>query len=272
MNYSRLAFLIFSLLFSALILSRCRVENAELNIEKSEEGESVELPVDSAFEAKIAALLGIGYPKLNNENAEEFLLNWGEENEIKNVILETKHGDIELELYAETPIHSLNFLYKIHRQYYTETEFTRVVPEFVIQGGNSEEETPQQQRFLIGQHTLRPEFNDEFVHLRGALAMSRSYSNNPDKLSSSYDFYIVTGRRISSIELSQIEIEKGLKYSEAQKKLYNEIGGAPHLDGEHTVFGRVVRGMDVADRIAKTPRDESDWPLERLGIVMRIAE
>ena len=110
------------------------------------------------------------------------------------------------------------------------------------------------------------------VHVRGALAMSRSYSNNPDKLSSSYDFYIVTGRRIGDVEIAQIEEEKGRKYSEAQKKAYKEIGGAPHLDGEHTVFGRVVRGMDVADRIAKTPRDESDWPLERLGIVMRTAE
>ena len=113
MNYSRLAFLIFSLLFSALILSGCGGENAEFNNEKSEEWESVKLPVDSAIESKITALLGFGYPKLNNENAEEFLLEWGEENEIKNVILETKHGDIELELYTQTPIHSLNFLYNI---------------------------------------------------------------------------------------------------------------------------------------------------------------
>ena len=87
-------------------------------------------------------MLGIGYPKLTNENAEEFLIKWGEENPITNVILETKHGEIELELYHDTPLHSLIFLYKIHSQYYTDTEFTRVVPEFVIQGGNSEEEKP----------------------------------------------------------------------------------------------------------------------------------
>ena len=119
------------------------------NNEKSEIEKPSESPVDSALEARVAALLGVGYPKLNNENAEEFLLEWGLENEIKNVILETKHGEIELELYTQTPIHSLNFIYTIHRQYYTETEFTRVVPEFVIQGGNSEEETPQQRRFLM---------------------------------------------------------------------------------------------------------------------------
>ena len=229
-------------------------------------------PVDSALEARVAAMLGIGYPKLTNENTEAFLTEWGEENGIRNVILETKHGEIELELFEETPTHSLNFLYKIHRQYYTETEFTRVVPDFVIQGGNSEEEKPQQQRFLIGQHTLEPELRDGLVHTRGALAMSRSYSNNPGKRSSAYDFYIVTGRRIGDVELSQVQTEKGRKYTEDQLRSYKELGGAPHLDGEHTVFGRVVRGMDVADRIAATPKDDSDWPLEKLGIVMRIME
>ena len=227
---------------------------------------------DSALEARVAAMLGIGYPKLTNENAEEFLIKWGAENPITNVILETKHGEIEIELYHDTPLHSLNFLYKIHRQYYTDTELTRVVPDFVIQGGNSEEEKPQQQRFLIGQHTLKPEVNPNHIHTRGSIAMSRSYSNNPDKLSSSYDFYIVTGRKIGDVELAQIESEKQLSYTLDQKHMYKSKGGAPHLDGEHTVFGKVVRGMEVADRIALTPRDDSDWPLEKLAIKMRLAK
>ena len=271
MNFSKCAILLFATIF----ILGCGGDNSSVNFEviKSKEAQNFgAIDVDPALEARVAAMLGIGYPKLTNENAEEFLTQWGEENAIKNVILETKHGEIELELFPETPLHSLNFLYKIHRQYYTETEFTRVVPEFVIQGGNSEEETPQQRRFLIGQHTLRTEFNEWFVHVRGALAMSRSYSNNPDKKSSSYDFYIVTGRRIGDVELAQVVAENGIKYSEAQKKAYREIGGAPHLDGEHTVFGRVVRGMDVAIRIAETPRDDSDWPLEKLGIKMRVVK
>ena len=74
------------------------------------------------------------------------------------------------------------------------------------------------------------------------------------------------------MEISQIEGEKRRKYGEAQKKAYKEIGGAPHLDGEHTVFGRVVSGMEVADRIAETPSDDSDWPLEKLGIKMWVVE
>lgn len=268
MNSSR-----FAILMSTMLLSiGCGGESAELDI-TAVEFENVEAsPVDSALGARVTAMLGIGYPKLTNENAEDFLREWGEENAIKNVILETKYGEIELELFEETPLHSLNFLYKIHRQYYTETEFTRVVPDFVIQGGNSEEETPQQQRFLIGQHTLSPEFREGLVHVRGALAMSRSYSNNPEKRSSSYDFYIVTGRRIGDVEISQIEGEKGRKYGGTLRKAYKEIGGAPHLDGEHTVFGRVVSGMGVADRIAETPSDESDWPLEKLEIKMRILD
>ena len=112
--------------------------------------------------------------------------------------LDTKHGRIVVELFDDVPVHRANFLYKVYRRYFDPSEFTRVVPDFVVQGGNSEEERPQQLRFLIGQHTLPAEFKDRHIHSRGALAMSRSYSNNPDKRSSGYDFYIVTGRKIGA--------------------------------------------------------------------------
>ena len=79
------------------------------------------------------------------------------------------------------------------------------MPDFVVQGGNSEEERPQQLRFLIGQHTLPAEFDAAHIHTRGALAMSRSYNDNPDKRSSGYDFYIVTGRKIGPQELGKVQ-------------------------------------------------------------------
>ena len=100
--------------------------------------------------------------------------------------------------------------------------------------------------------------------------MSRSYSENPDKRSSGYDFYIVTGRTIGPQELGRIQQDKGRRYTEAQARAYATQGGAPHLDGEHTVFGRVVEGMDVVDRLAATPRDGSDWPVERLEVRMNV--
>ena len=156
----------------------------------------------------------------------------------------------------------------MHRRYFDPAEFTRVVPDFVVQGGNSEEERPQQLRFLIGQHTLPAEFDPEHIHTRGALAMSRSYNDNPDKRSSGYDFYIVTGRKIGPQELGKVQRDRGVDYTTAQAQAYAKEGGAPHLDGEHTVFGRVVEGMEVVDKLAATPRDESDWPLTRLEVRM----
>jgi peptidyl-prolyl cis-trans isomerase B (cyclophilin B) len=267
----KILFNVLGIIAAGIFLFSCDSPSRELESLEATEvaSEVVEEPVDSALEARVKAMLGIGYPKLNDGNVDAFLTSWANDDlQSDTITLETKHGVIEIELFDDVPLHTANFKYKIHRQYFSPSEFTRVVPEFVIQGGNSEEEKPQQQRFLIGHHSLQAEFSPEHIHTRGVIAMSRGYTNNPEKRSSGYDFYIVTGRRISMVELASIEREKGFKYTEAQKQMYHTIGGAPHLDFEHTVFGRVISGMSVADKIAQTPTDNSDWPLEKLEVVI----
>jgi len=220
---------------------------------------------------RIRRLVASDFPTLDDTNAAAFLAEWGAAQTENRVVLDTKHGRIVVELFADVPVHRANFLYKVYRRYFDPAEFTRVVPDFVVQGGNSEEERPQQLRFLIGQHTLPAEFRADHIHVRGALAMSRSYNDNPDKRSSGYDFYIVTGRKIGAEELGRVQRDAGRSYTAGQAQAYATQGGAPHLDGEHTVFGRVVEGMDVVDRLAATPRDASDWPLERLEVRMNFA-
>lgn len=225
---------------------------------------------DVEVDERIRRLVASEFPTLDDENAASFLVEWGREQTENRLALDTKHGRIVVELFDDVPVHRANFLYKVYRRYFDPSEFTRVVPDFVVQGGNSEEERPQQLRFLIGQHTLPSEFKDHHIHSRGALAMSRSYSDNPEKRSSGYDFYIVTGRKIGAQELGRVQKEKGRSYTSDQAEIYARQGGAPHLDGEHTVFGRVVEGMDVVDRLAATPRDGSDWPVERLEVRMNL--
>ena len=144
-----------------------------------------------------------------------------------------------------------------------------MVPDFVVQGGNSEEERPQQLRFLIGQHTLPAEFQDDKIHVRGALAMSRSYSENPDKRSSGTTS--TSSQAEPSAPKNSAESNKTKADATPRRRpVPTPPRRAPHLDGEHTVFGRVVEGMDVVDRLAATPRDGSDWPVERLEVRMNV--
>lgn len=221
----------------------------------------------SAVEEKAKIL---AYPPLTDATCEAFLMEWHAEHRASRVVVETKFGPMTLELFDDVPLHAANFRYKIERGYYRPSEFVRVVPEFVVQGGNSEDPEAQELRWLIGKHTLPSEFQAKYRHVRGALAMGRTYKDNPDKRSASYDFYIVVGRKVGSAELQRIEQEKGFTYTEAQKEDYLRLGGTPHLDDEHTVFGKLVDGFEVLDRLAHVPTDESDWPLERLEMRVSI--
>lgn len=211
-------------------------------------------------------------PRLTAANCEGFLLDYFAENTARRVQISTAYGNIEVELFDDTPVHTANFLYLIERQYFTKTQIVRIAPDFVVQGGNSEEREEQERRFLIGDYTLPSEFRTAHCHFTGALAMSRTYTDNAAKRSSAYDFYIVAGGKVNGATLYTSAEKSGRVYTEAQRGRYLADGGSPHLDHEHTVFGRVIKGMDVVTTLSRLDRDASDWPVEHLEIAMKAIE
>lgn len=247
-----------------ILLLLCSCESDGLPFASAEpdvESSPITSKADSlAIEAKKAIL---AFPALTDNNCERFLLDWAKEMPTSRFELSTSKGQMVLETFGDVPLHSANFAYKVARNYYAPSEFVRIVPDFVVQGGNSEDTRSQELRWLIGKHTLPSEFHSNRLHFRGALAMGRTYDGNPEKRSASYDFYLVVGRKVTRSELNRLEREKGISYTEAQKDRYVKEGGTPHLDFEHTVFGQMISGFDALGALAEEPTDASDWPLRR---------
>jgi peptidyl-prolyl cis-trans isomerase A (cyclophilin A) len=172
---------------------------------------------------------------LTNNTVEDFLIEYGKNNPERFLTLETNYGNIELELFKNTPLHRAHFIYLIKSGYLNTTVFHRVVNNFMIQGGNSDRVETSRMRNRMGSYTLPAEIIHR--HNRGALAAAKEYRDNPDDRSSSFEFYIVQSR-----------------------------SGAHHLDPNYTVFGRVISGMSVVDEIAGLETDEGDWPLFNVNI------
>lgn len=212
------------------------------------------------------------YPRLNKDNAEEFLLDFFEKNPERKIKLSTPYGDIKIRLYEKTPVHSANFLMLTKRGYLNDTEFTRIVKDFIVQGGNSQSEQKGLERLLIGSYRLQPEIVDEYLHKSGAVAIARNYKGNPDKLSSPYNFFMVHGRTFNEPQLMAMERDNNISIPEWKREIYRTTGGAPHLDGEHTVFGEIYEGLDVLDKLANVETDDSEWPKEKLSIKAEVIE
>ncbi len=166
----------------------------------------------------------------------------------KKVLISTTFGDIKVLLYNETPLHRDNFIKLTEEGFYNGSIFHRVINTFMIQGGGGPDGTTD------AGYTVKAEILNEFCHKKGALSAARMPDQiNPQKESSGSQFYLVQGTVMTEYQISQVEQQKGIKYTKEQKDAYTTIGGTPHLDRDYTVFGEVYEGLDVIDKIAAVP-------------------
>ncbi len=192
------------------------------------------------------------------------------------ILIHTEYGTMRMRLYCETPAHSENFLKLAREGFYDSLLFHRVIPEFVVQGGDPNSRNAKKGQ-VLGQggpgYTLPPEIKPNLYHKKGAVAAARLPDQiNPERRSSGSQFYIVIGRKWTEKELQQIESKTGHKFTEEQKKVYQTEGGTPFLDGQYTVFGEITKGIEVAEKIANLPRDRYDRPLEDVRFTVEILE
>ncbi len=188
----------------------------------------------------------------------------------KKIKIITSKGTIVVELYNETPLHRDNFLKLVKKKFYDSVLFHRVISGFMVQAGDPESKAAAPgMRYGSGglNYRVPAEFRAELYHGRGALAAARD--NNPEKASSSCQFYIVQGKKFEEDALRNMQksMQTGRVFTDEQIKIYTTEGGAPHLDGNYTVFGKVTEGMDVVDLIAGAKRDNYDRPLEDIRII-----
>lgn len=188
----------------------------------------------------------------------------------------TTEGTIVVRLYDSTPLHRDNFLRLVKSHYYDSILFHRVIKNFMIQAGD-----PNSKRAPAGQplgnggpgYTIPAEFRTTLFHKKGVVAAARQSDNvNPEKKSGATQFYIVQGRTFSDQQLDSIETVRlhGYKLPSAHREVYKTIGGTPQLDQNYTVFGEVVTGLDVVDKIASSATStgqDRDRPLQDIRIV-----
>jgi peptidyl-prolyl cis-trans isomerase B (cyclophilin B) len=192
------------------------------------------------------------------------------------VEIETDLGTMTAELYNATPKHRDNFIKLAEEGYYDGLLFHRVIAGFMIQGGDPDSRNAPAGKMLgMGgpSYQIPAEFVDTLAHVKGALAAARTGGpSNPEKKSSGSQFYVVQGNGpIKEEMLNQTEMSKGFHYTPEQRKEYLELGGTPFLDRDYTVFGRVVKGLDVLDKIAAVKTGAGDRPVQDVKIVkMRV--
>ena len=199
-----------------------------------------------------------------------------QENSGTKVLISTSMGDITVLLYDGTPQHRDNFIKLVEDGFYNDLLFHRVIPNFMIQGGDPDSKNSKSGKRLGNGgpgYTVPFEYDPDFYHKRGALAAARMPDEvNPQKESSGSQFYIVQGKVYSEAELDAIEVRMGFTFTDEQREVYTTVGGTPFLDRNYTVFGEVLEGIDVVDTIANAQRDKFDRPLQDVKFTITILE
>ncbi|GAA4957502.1 peptidylprolyl isomerase [Algibacter aquimarinus] len=177
------------------------------------------------------------FKKLDSKNAMFFFQDYDKKHKENKVRITTDFGSIDILLFEETRYHRANFIFLTKQKYFNNTQFYRVIDNFMVQAGNSDDRKTARKRSKIGKYLLPPDTKRGFKHHRGAVSMPSSEIDNPYKLASPYEFFIV-----------------------------QQEGGSHFLDGDYTIFGKVIKGMDVVDKIASVKTDDADWPLRNIYI------
>ena len=214
---------------------------------------------------------------ITSKNVVDKLTQYGKEHKESIVEISTKYGKIRLRLYEETPLHRANFIMLVKKGFFKNTLFYRVIRNFMIQGGNSDRDNVFHKMAKIGSYRVPSEINEKYVHKRGALSMAvqEQYFKDPkrfNKNSSPYNFFIVQKGKISDDYMNRLEEIYSIKINESKRKIYRKYGGNPHLDGDYTVFGEVISGMNVVDKINTVLTDAQDRPLENIKLDISIIE
>ena len=184
------------------------------------------------------------------------------------VIIETEYGTMEAVLYNETPLHRDNFIKLAKEGFYNDLLFHRVIEGFMIQGGDpNSKDASAGQPLGSGGPGYRVDAEIGQPHYKGTLAAARTGAGNPEKKSSGSQFYIVQGKPMKMDQIESVAYRKGLDYDAETIKIFKTQGGTPFLDQEYTVFGRVVKGLEVIDNIAGVATDGRDRPLKDVKII-----
>ena len=201
---------------------------------------------------------------LTDSTAPAALLAYGRQYPGSEVLIRTRLGNIRVKLYDDTPIHKANFLLLARKGVFDETMFNRVVRDFAVQGG----QTYGPRTIRLKRYRLPPEIRPAHFHHKGALGMARyDDEQNSGRLSSNTDFYFVIGEKLAS---NQSQAMASRKLTPAQTLAYAKVGGVPSLDGQYTVFGEVIEGQDVVDRIANEPVESDKWPVTDIKLKVKV--